>query len=143
MIQFENEVTIHQPVSEVFAYIADMTRWPEWRSAVKGIRRTNEIQQGVGATWEVDAEAMGRSMTMAIEVIAFEPDQHIGLRMASGPIQGESHFRFEPVGEATKLHLTTQGETAGVMRLAESMVKGRMEEEWGRDLGRLQARLEA
>lgn len=56
MISFENRVTIHRPLEEVFAFVADFENVPKWNYYVQEVSKLSEGPVGVGtafhnATW--------------------------------------------------------------------------------------------
>ena len=62
MPEFHASVTIDRPPAAVFAYVADIARWPEWRMAVNNAELVTPGPVGVGTRITVAGSAMGRSM---------------------------------------------------------------------------------
>ncbi len=65
--------SIDAPPEEVFAYLADLDRLPEWQSGVTDARRTSDGEMGVGATAHVTRQLMGQRIEAPLTVTEYTP----------------------------------------------------------------------
>src|SRR3990172_12293576 len=103
MQEFNETVTINRPADAVFDYVADITRWPEWRLSLTSAECAAQGPLGFGSTIHASGQVMGRTMDMALDVSAFEPGERIGFTTSSGPVSIEAEFRFAPDGAGTRV----------------------------------------
>ena len=66
MIEVEHTLEIARPVEEVFAYLTDVARLPEWQSSAESAELEGELREGARIK-EVRA-FMGRRATSTLEV---------------------------------------------------------------------------
>ncbi len=50
MVKFEIQVTVERPVEDVFKYVTDVSKLPDWQSTLSEIRRESNGPLAVGAT---------------------------------------------------------------------------------------------
>jgi uncharacterized protein YndB with AHSA1/START domain len=77
-------VTINRPPSEVFAFVADGEKCPQWRPGVLDIKRVSGDE--VGTTYSQGVKGpMGRRIAADYEVTVLEPDRHLEFQTLTGP----------------------------------------------------------
>ncbi len=109
-------VVISRPVSEVFAFFADVANDHKWRSGVKEIRR--ESGDGVGARYyQRVAGPGGRSFPADFEVTGWEPDRRFAFRVVAGPLRPDGEYTFRPVDGGTELTFTLDAPLSGVKKM--------------------------
>ena len=137
----ERTIRIDRPVSEVFAYVADGTTAPRWRSGVLDVAHVSGA--GVGATYAQGVRGPGgRRIAADYEVTAFEPDRRVAFRAIAGPVRPTGEFRFGEAGATTTLTFALRAELSGWKRLVmNGAVQSTMDAEMGA-LDRLKAILE-
>jgi uncharacterized protein YndB with AHSA1/START domain len=113
----ENSVTINRPVSEVFAFVADGTTAPRWRSGVFDVERVSG-DGGRGTVYRQGVRGpMGQRIPADYLVTEFESDRLISFRAIAGPFRPEGSFRLEPVGDGTRVTFSLEGELTGIKKL--------------------------
>ena len=125
MIRFEFSLDIERPPAEVFAYVTDPDRLPEWQSSAVEARWEGE--KATGARVHEVRKFLGRRIDSELEVIEYEPGRRFGLKTISGPVPVTVHQTFEPRDGGTRLMFTAEGEPCGFFKLAEPVV-GRVAE---------------
>src|SRR5919199_113761 len=81
----ERTVTIRRPADQVFAYLADGTNDPQWRSGVLEIERTSDAD-GVGAVYrQVLAGPGGRRIAGDYRITVFDPPRRLEFQVIAGP----------------------------------------------------------
>ena len=120
MIHFEFSVDVNRPPSEVFAYITDADRLPEWQSGAVEAQWLGEKARGT-RIHEV-RKFLGRRMETELEVTEYEPDRRFGLKAVSGPVPYSVTQELEPRDGGTRLTFVGEGEPGGFFKLAEPVV---------------------
>lgn len=142
MPEFHASVTIDRPPAVVFAYVADIARWPEWRMAVNSAELVTPGPVGAGTRITVAGSAMGRSMEMEVEITGYDPPDTVAFAMRTGPVTGSGAFRFEPTGAGTRVTVSGSAEPVGALRLAAGLVARQAQAMWADDLAALKGVLE-
>ena len=142
MINLDLGVLIDKPVKDVFSFITNPANMPKWNAAIVSMEQITPGAVGLGTKFKNVGEMMGRRIEGEMEVIAFEPDSKYGFQMNAGPMQINMTITFKTVGTGTKLSLNAQGNPAGVFKLAEPVMQGRVKSMMEENLARLKSVLE-
>jgi uncharacterized membrane protein len=109
-------ITIHRPIDAVFAFVADGTNGPKWRSGVVDVALVSG--RGTGARYRQGVKGPGgRRIDADYEVTAEEPNRRIAFRATAGPVRPTGEFRFEELGTETRLTFALEAELGGWKRL--------------------------
>jgi uncharacterized protein YndB with AHSA1/START domain len=139
----ESSVTIARPIDNVFGYLLDGERCPEWRPGVVGIRRVSG-NGGVGTTYEQTVRGpMGRSIRADYAITVHEPPSRIEFQTLTGPVRPHGTYVLAAAGGGTHVTFVLDAELGGLRRLLlGSAVQKTMEAEVA-TLENLRARLES
>jgi uncharacterized protein YndB with AHSA1/START domain len=108
VITVEHTVEIDRPIAEVFAFLTDVERLPEWQASVSEV--DVDVPVGPGARFRDVREFMGRRAASTLEVTTYEPPRRFSLRVAEGPIAYEIDHKLEEVGDGTSVTFSGRGE---------------------------------
>jgi len=72
---FELSIVINRPIEEVFTVLANLENDLKWRSEWVNAKNTSGGSLGVGATFRLSRELLGRQIPTVYEVIGYEPNQ--------------------------------------------------------------------
>jgi uncharacterized protein YndB with AHSA1/START domain len=109
-------VTINRPVSEVFAFVADGEKCPQWRPGVLDIKRVSG--DGLGTTYAQGVKGpMGRRIAADYTITAYEPDRRLEFQTTTGPARPHGRYDLEPVDGGTRLAFTLDAELTGFRKL--------------------------
>ncbi len=99
----ESEVQISASPEEVFAYLSDLEKHPEWSHTME-IRRTSEGPIGVGSTYASKGKNFGITANDMVEVTEHQPNERFAWQTAGamGMKFGWS-FEMRPQGSGTLL----------------------------------------
>jgi uncharacterized protein YndB with AHSA1/START domain len=140
-MRMEHTVLIERPPEEVFAYLTDVSKLPEWQSSASEARVEGEM--GLRARVYEVRTLLGRRGESTLEVTEFEPDRKFSLAVVEGPLQFEVRHTLSEASGATRLDWVGEADTSRFPRLAVSMVAGAVEAQFKADLERLKRLLEA
>lgn len=142
MINLDLGVLIDKPIKHVFAFAANPNNMSKWNSTVVSLEQITPGTVGVGTKFKSVGEMMGRRIEGEMQVTAYEPDTKCGYQVNAGPMQVNLTLTFKTVGTGTKISLNAQGNPAGVFKLAEPMMAGRVKSMMEENLARLKSVLE-
>jgi uncharacterized protein YndB with AHSA1/START domain len=121
MVSFEIIVDIDRPVEEVFAYLSDVARQPEWNSMVDEVV-PSETPLRVGSTARLKMRLLGRRIEATLEVTELEPNRRVVVKTGA-PISVTDTWTFEALGQnRSRLTYASVGETKGFFKLADPIV---------------------
>jgi hypothetical protein len=95
MRKVEVQVWVDRPVKDVYAYVADLDRWQEWRTDVVGGELLTEGPIRVGSRARGIAKILGRPVAIDVEVTALESEKALGYRPIGGPLRTNNLYTFE------------------------------------------------
>lgn len=114
---------VDRPPAEVFAYLTDPERLPEWQNAVE-VHLDGPMRPGARMR-EVRIARGGQRVESLVEVAAYEPDRVFDLRVLEGAAPVHGDHRLEPgPGGGTLVTFTAHGELRGLMRLSRPLLPG-------------------
>lgn len=142
MINLDLGTLIDKPIQNVFVFVANPNDMSKWNSAVVSLQQITPGAVGVGTKFKSIGEAMGRRIEGEMQVVTYEPDTKCGFQLQAGPMQMNLTMSFKTVGTGTKLSLNAQGNPAGIFKLAESVMAGRVKSMMEENLARLKSVLE-
>ena len=142
MINLDLGTLIDKPVKDVFAFVTNPNNMSKWNSAVISMQQITPGAVGMGTKFKNVGEMLGRRIEGEMQVVAFEPDTKYGFQMNAGPMQVNVVLSFKTVGTGTKINLNAQGNPAGVFKLAEGVMQGRVKSMMEENLARLKSVLE-
>ena len=145
MITFETSIEIGRPLEAVFAFVSDPRNEPQWRKSVtvKEFRVTPDGPPAVGTQVRAVASLLGVKLEATSQITALEPNRSYSLKGSSGPASLEVTWRFEAMGEGTRLSGTFQAEPGGVFKMAGPLFASQAKKQMETDLQWLKELLEA
>jgi uncharacterized protein YndB with AHSA1/START domain len=111
-----HSVIIRRPVDDVFAFVADGEKCPQWRSGVLDIQRVSG--EGVGTRYAQGVKGpMGRRIAADYTITVFEPDRRIEFQTVTGPARPHGRYDFEAADGGTRLTFSLDAELTGLRKL--------------------------
>lgn len=144
MIRAGVQLDIARPAGEVFAYIDDIGRAPEWLSQCAEITQTTAGPKGVGTGLRYRYREGGpRQGTMDGEVIAYEPGRTLGMRFTDAMFDLEIGFDVTPAAAGAHVDHHVEIEPKGMAKLMAPMIRGAVQKQIEQDTATLKQRLES
>lgn len=139
----EESITINRPTNAVFDFVLDGTKNPLWRPAVLDIERVPGKPSGAGAVFKQGLKGPGgRRIDGDYEIVECQPNELITFQVITGPARPTGAYRFESVGNATRVTFSLHLEPKGLTRLLSPMITSTMKGEVA-TLSNLKAYLES
>jgi len=142
MINLDFGTLVDKPIKEVFAFVANPNNMSKWNSAVVSLEQITPGEVGAGTKFKSVGEMMGRRIEGEMQITAYEPDTKCSFQMNAGPMQVNINLTFKTVGTGTKISFNAQGNPAGIFKLAEGAMQGRVKAMMEENLARLKSALE-
>jgi len=128
MPEATDTVEIARPPADVFAFLADGTNGPRWRSGVIDV--AHQAGEGKGAVYTQGVNCpFGRRVPADYELTAYEPDRRIAFRAIAGPVRPEGAYDLEVAGDGTRATFSLRCTPTGFARLMAPMVAKTMRSE--------------
>jgi uncharacterized protein YndB with AHSA1/START domain len=129
---------------DVFAYVTDPTRLPEWQESVIKAE-SSQTPARVGTRARVTRRVGRRELTQSAELAELAPPTRWVVRGLDGPVRGNVTGRIEPLEDGTRSHVTIELELEGHgigKLLLPLFVQRKAQAEMPRNLRRLKEQLE-
>lgn len=123
-LDFVHTIDIARPAADVFAWLADFERNPQWQSGMVDCRWTSDTQGVEGSTYVQHARFMGRRIDTHFVVTALEPNRSISIASTQStfPIQVTRSVEIL-AADRTRVHAHIRGQPKGLMNLMSGLVK--------------------
>ena len=103
MAPISTSVEIARPPEDVFAYITDVSRHPEWQEGLVSANLETDGPLHVGSR-AVHRRKLGLgTVAVTSEITALDPPHVVAFRGLDGPIRGEGTQRVEPTGAGSRV----------------------------------------
>ena len=135
---------ISRTPEEVFAYVTDPTRLPEWQETVVRAE-SSDTPVRVGTRAKVTRRVGRREMTQSAEIAELNPPTHWAVRGLDGPVRGSVKGTIDPLDDGTRSRVTIEldlhGEGIGKLLLP-LLIRRQAASEMPRNVQKLKERLE-
>jgi uncharacterized protein YndB with AHSA1/START domain len=144
MAPIVNSIEISRRPEDVFAYVTDPSRLPEWQESVVSARAEGPV--GVGCRVIVNRRVGRMERTMTSEITELSPPRTWRVRGLDGPIRGDVEGTVEPFGDGDRsratISLDLKGHGIGKLLLP-LIVRRQAEAEMPRNMESLKTNLES
>ena len=115
MIKFDLTIMIEKPVEEVFRFVAEGENGSLWNSAVKKVRKISDRPVNAGARYSMVRDLPGGSVENTYEVVEYEENKTLSIKIISGPTPFLYRYRFAPSGTGTRLQMNAEVDKEGLV----------------------------
>jgi uncharacterized membrane protein len=119
MASIATSVEIARSPEDVFAYITDVSRHPEWQEGLVSANLESDGPVRVGSRVLHKRKLGFTTIAAPSEITAFNPPEVVGFRGLDGPIRAEGSQRVERVGDGSRVsfEMEMRGHGLGVLML--------------------------
>ena len=139
---FELSIVINRPIEEVFGFLANLENDIKWRSEWVETKNTSGGAPGVGATYCLTGEFLGRRVPTIYEVIEYEPNRSAAWKTVSGPLPLKFQRTFEHGEGGTRFTIKYEAEVRGFFKLVMSFLAGMVKRQHEGDLRKVKELME-
>jgi uncharacterized protein YndB with AHSA1/START domain len=137
----KNTCVVSRPVEEVFDYLAQFDRHPEWQHDLKTATIDGPAAVGVKGT---ETRQMGpRVHTYEWRVSAFERPSKLGFETLTGPMRPAGSIALSPDGDGTRIDFQMDLNPRGLMKLMSPMISRQVQRTNDEHMAKLKELLES
>ena len=132
MAQAEHSATVHRPIGEVFAFLADGVNNPRWRPDVTSIELVSG--SGLGARYAQSMKGPGgRTIRGDYTITRYDEPTRLDFDVIAGPARPTGSFRLREITPtSTEVTFSLAVTPTGLMRLAGPMIAKQLKAEVAR-----------
>lgn len=146
MTPIVESIEISRRPEDVFSYVTDPSRLPEWQESVVRVRREGDAPLAEGSRVVVTRRVGRREQPMTTEVTELNPPGSWAVRGIDGPVRGIVKGTIEPLGDGERSRVTIaldfEGHGIGKL-LVPLVVRRQARTEMPRNQQKLKDRLES
>jgi Polyketide cyclase / dehydrase and lipid transport len=143
-IRTESRITIASSIGEVWDYVCDVGRWPEWAPTVLEcwVRGGGPLQPG--SRVDQRAKDLGRTHPRSQEVTAVEAPRCVAFAGRMGTSASRWGMELEPLDDKqTDAKMWIEIDLAGTMRAVPGLFKGSIQRVSDREMAAIKAAVES
>jgi uncharacterized protein YndB with AHSA1/START domain len=138
---FSHSVEIPQPPAEVFPWLLEEDKVPQWTGHLQRYEQLDGALR-TGSRVRQILEVSGRTIDVEMEVIAYEPPSGAQTVFSTNGIEVVSSYALQAAGAGTRLTQSIEAKPSGfTARMLVPVVQPRLEEKLTQDLERLRETL--
>jgi polyketide cyclase/dehydrase/lipid transport protein len=123
MITVQVSGVINQPLTTVFAFIANPENHPQFETDFLEVQRLSAGANGVGSTYRYTQKMPGRVIESRLVMTEYLPEQKITLEGDwIGPLKPQGSYLCEAVDGGTKVTLVVQPQLRGLFKVLEPLM---------------------
>ena len=143
-IRTESRIIIASSIHEVWAYICDVGRWPEWAPTVLECRVRGGGPLQPGSWVDQRAKDLGWTHGRSEEVTAVEAPSYVAFAGTMGTSAARWAMELEPVDDVqTDAKMWIEVDLAGIMRAVPGLLKGSIQRVSNREMAAIKAAIES
>ena len=140
MASFAHSVEITRPPADVFPWLLEEDKVPQWTGHLQRYEQHGAL--GTGARVRQVLEVSGRTIDVELEITEYQPPTGAQTRFSTNGIEVVSSYALEAAGAGTRLTQTIEAKAGGLTaRLLMPVLQPRLEEKLTQDLERLRETL--
>ena len=113
-----DSIEIKRPAEEVFAYLDQLDRHPEWQSSLVSAKVDTQGATRVGTRVVERRKVPGGARDIPYEITEHEPPRKASFRGTAGPVRPVGTVTVDPVGESSsRMSLELELEGHGIGKL--------------------------
>ena len=122
MAPMVHSVDIARSPADVFSYVTDPTRFPEWQDAVVSARPLDDGPMRKGTKIELTRRMGPREQTMTSELTDYDAPRTYAFRILDGPVRAIGKGTTDAVGDGTRFTFELDFEGHGIGKLLVPLV---------------------
>jgi uncharacterized membrane protein len=139
------KIDIERPLEDVYRYMNDVEREPEWQPNLREAEQLPPGPVAVGSRRRYVSDFMGRTVENSYVVRALEPNRRLVLEATrDSALEATSEVTWEPIAGGTRVTMSVDGRPRGALRLIpRALLERTFERELRATLERLKRVLES
>ena len=142
MARTERSAEIAAAPDEVFPYLFDADKVPQWTTGLNGYERLDSGALGRGSRFREQLEVSGQRISAELEITGYEPPSRAETRTEIRGIDVISTYTLAPAGSGTRLTQSVEAKGGGLKgRVLIPVIQPHLERKLEADLAALAALL--
>ncbi len=138
MAKTERSTDIAKPPEDVFPYLFEADKVPQWTTGLHSYERLDGGALGKGSKFRENLEVSGQKIDAELEITAFEPPHRAESRTEIRGIDVTSTYELTPSGSGTRLTQTIEASGGGLKgRVLIPVIQPHLEKKLDADLAAL------
>jgi hypothetical protein len=138
---FSHSIDVSKPPSEVFPWLLEEDKVPQWTSDLERYDVAGPLGTGTRVTQKL---TLAGGLELAMEITEYNPPSGAATAFETNGVKVASAYVLEPVGGGTRVTQTMEAKASGfTAKMLIPIVQGRLEGKLQADLDRLKTLLEA
>lgn len=104
-------IYIDRSPQDVFDYVMDIGRTPEWRPRMSAVEWITPGPPGVGSVFRVDVRSLGYTFHFEITITEWDPPRSIAYEGSQGPVMVKSFMEWLPDGDGCRFFVGGEPES--------------------------------
>lgn len=142
MIEITDQIAIHRPAAEVFAFACDYRNDVRWRTGVVELRVEPDGPCQLGSRTRETLRFFGQTMITEGLVTDVDEGRAVAFRSTSGPLPVQGRREVVPDGEGATFSFRIAAEPKGMYRLLSGFMERRFRRQLREDLEKLKRAIE-
>ena len=139
-MRVEHAVTLPRPADEVFPWLFDEDKVPQWTSGLEAYERLGDGPLAVGSRIRQSLLVSGQRLSFELEVVRLEPPRAAESRFEAQGFQARNLYSLAGTDGQTRLTQAIEAKVGSFSaRLLAPIIEPRLQEKLERDLAALQA----
>ena len=140
MPSFSHSIDVSKPPSEVFPWLLEEDKVPQWTSDLERYDVDGPLGTGTTVTQKL---TLAGGLALAMQITAYDPPRGAATAFETNGVKVESEYILEGGDSGTRVTQTLEAKASGfTAKLLIPMVQGRLETKLKADLDRLKTVLE-
>jgi len=136
--EFSHTVTVPKPPAEVFPWLLEEDKVPQWTGRLQAYEVIGDGTLGSGTRIRQVLTISGEPFDLELEITRYEPPGFAESRFSTNGMDVETTYALSANGDGTELTQTLDGKANGFKaRLLLPVVQPKLEEKIAEDLARL------
>jgi uncharacterized protein YndB with AHSA1/START domain len=142
MARTERATEIGRPPEEVFPYLFEADKVPQWTTGLDGYERLDDGPLGRGSRFHQQLEVSGQRISAVLEITAYDPPRRAESRTEIRGIDVISTYELAAAGHGTRLTQTVEAKGGGLKgRVLIPVIQPHLERKLEADLAALRTLL--
>ena len=95
-------IYIDRSPQDVFDYVMDIARTPEWRPRMSSVEWVTPEPHGLGSRFRVDVRSLGYTFHFEVTITEWDPPRYIAYEGDQGPVSVRSFMEWFPDGDGCR-----------------------------------------
>lgn len=113
MAPITGSIEISRPPQDVFDYVGDLSKHPEWQTGLLSVELVTDGPTKLGSRAKETRHVPGSNQTYEYEITKWDPPRVAAFKVMTGPVRPEGTIRFTSLDDGTRTRVDFEMEFHG------------------------------